>query len=206
MSIQLEKWAGYFGNDYTRRSLLSYETLVKRSMSFGTIFELLRAEPTVKYDPASVLEVGCNIGINLLALKPHIFSPGVIVGVEPNEIARRIAILNGVTVFPDCGQELSFLDGFFDLVFSCGMLIHCELEDAEKIVSEMKRVSSRLLMFLEYFATEDEEIPYRGETNLCWRRPWPTHFEKWGLGVPSFSGVLPIECGFDNVHWWIYKK
>ncbi len=200
MDSQLERWTRDFGNDYTRRSMLSPDILFKRSIAFGTIFGKL------ENDPISVLEVGCNIGGNLLALKPHVLPPGVIIGVEPNERARRIAVINGTFVFPDSGQELNFQDSFFDLVFTCGVLIHCELGEAEKIVWEMKRVSKRLLMFMEYFAETDEEIPYRKETEMLWRRPWPLHFQNWGLGNPIMSGFLTPEEGFDNVTLWIYQK
>lgn len=160
----------------------------------------------IKDDPTSILEVGCNIGGNLLALKPHVFPPGILIGVEPCERARRLGLINGLTIFPDCGQELHFLDDFFDLVFCCGVLIHCELEEAQKIVGEMNRVSKRLLMFMEYWNEDDVEVPYRKETNLLWTRPWSKHFKAWGLGEPMFGGFLNQEMGFDNVTFWIYSK
>ncbi len=191
---------GNFGNDYTRRSLLTPDILFNRSIALGNILAQL------KDDPTSILEVGCNIGGNLLALKPHIFPPGVIIGVEPCERARRIGLINGLTIFSDCGQELHFMDNFFDLVFTCGVLIHCQIEEARKIVEEMNRVSKRLLMFMEYWHEEDEEIPYRKEIELLWRRPWDKHFKNWGLGYPILKGFLNKEMGFDNVNFWIYSK
>lgn len=200
MNSQLERWMGNFGNKYTRRSILSPKIIIDRSIAFANIlFQLKEVQ-------ISVLEVGCNIGGNLLALKPYFPPPGFIIGVEPNEMARRIAQINDCIVFPDCGQKMNFMDRFFDLVFTCGVLIHCELSEAEKIVEEMNRVSKRYLMFMEYYEEQDREIPYREETELLWRRPWSEHFKKWGFDKPISSGFLPPEMGFDNVHWWVYER
>ncbi len=200
MNPQLDKWTGDFGNAYIRRSMLTADVVMKRCLTFRNIFYSFSHEPT------SVLEVGCNIGSNLIALKPFIRPPHLLVGIEPNERARRIAQLGGVNVFPDCGQSINFNDDFFDMVFTCGVLIHCTLEEAEKVVNEMNRVSNRALMFMEYLCDEDKELPYRNDSNLLWKRPWPKHFKAWGLGEPLLSGYAGAEDGFDMINWWVYPK
>jgi len=200
MNSQLERWTGYFGNEYTRRSLLTPGMLFDRAMTFKALFTQMRGDPT------SVLEVGCNIGGNLLSMKPLVNPPAVLVGVEPCERARRIGQLNGLTIYPDCGQDLNFLDDFFDLVFTCGVLIHCELEAAREIVCEMNRVSKRLLMFMEYYGERDEEMAYRDEKKLLWKRPWDKHFKEWGLGDPISFGLLKKDSGFDDVTFWLFNK
>ncbi len=201
MNPQLERWAGKFGDNYTLRNNITPELIKKRGDILKTIIAPL--------NPINVLEVGCNIGINLIAMMSFMRPPSVLCGVEPNEKARRIASMSGINVFqvfPDCGQDLQFLDNFFDLVFCCGVLIHCELEEAGKIVKEMQRVSRKHLLFMEYFNKTDEEIEYRGEKGLLWKRNWPDHFKAWGLGKQISCGFAGKQQGFDDVHWWVYKK
>ena len=198
MSNQLDRWTGTFGDDYTQRNKVSQELIQKRAETLYKIISPLM--------PVSILEVGCNYGTNLMACLPFMQPPAVMVGVEPNEKARRIAEIGGLNVYPDCGQDLHFFSDHFDLVFTCGVLIHCELEDAEKIVKEMLRVARRHVLFMEYFNKVDEEIEYRGETGLLWKRNWPEHFRQWGLGKQVSCGFANASQGFDDVHWWVYKK
>jgi hypothetical protein len=112
----------------------------------------------------------------------------------------------GLAVYPDFGHDLKFLDTFFDVVFTCGVLMHCDIEMAEKIADEMNRVSKRCLMFMEYFGNEDKEIPYREEKEYLWERPWPNYFKKWGFGEPAVYGFLEPDQGFDSINYWIYPK
>ena len=198
MSFQLQKWMGEFGNAYTKRNIPT-ESLIK-----GRI-EVLKQiiEPL---NPMGIIEVGCNIGINLVAIHSFLGFPNWACGVEPNERARRTAEIGNIKVYPDCGHDLKFVDDFADLVFTVGVLIHCELGEAEKIVREMSRVSKKYLLFMEYFNKVDEEIEYRGETGLLWKRNWPEHFKAWGLGKQISCGFAGKHQGFDDVHWWVYKK
>ena len=156
--------------------------------------------------PVGVLEVGCNIGGNMVALLTFMQLPGYVVGVEPNDRARRVAEMSGMKVFPDIGQDLLFFDNFFDLVFCCGVLIHCDLKEAEKIAHEMYRISKRHILFMEYFSEKDQEVEYRDQKGLLWKRNWPEHFKAWGLGKQVSLGFASKNQGFDDVNWWVYKK
>ncbi len=199
--MQLEQWTGEFGDNYTKRNFLSPELIKKRSKKFEEIIK-----PLI---PVSLLEVGCNIGLNLIACLSFMRPPAVLAGVEPNQKARRVAEMSGMQafkIFSDVGQNLNFFDGFFDIVLTCGVLIHCELSDAEKISREMLRVARKYVLFMEYFNKADEEIEYRGIKGLLWKRNWPEHFKNWGFGKQISCGFASKEQGFDDVHWWVYKK
>jgi len=189
---------GKFGDDYTKRSTISESLLKRRAETLKQIIDPLR--------PMGIVEIGCNIGINLVAISIFLAFPNWVCGVEPNERARRIAEISNMKVYPDSGQNLKFLDEFADLLFTCGLLIHCELGEAEKIVREMMRVSKKYLLFMEYFNKIDEEIDYQGENGLLWKRNWPEHFKAWGLGKQVSCGFAGKARGFDDVHWWVYKK
>ena len=201
MNPQLAAWIGEFGDEYTQRNRLTPELIQKRTKVLESIIKPL--------NPASVLEVGCNIGLNMIACLPFMRPPAVISGVEPNLKARRVAEMTGMQafkVFPDVGQKLEFFDNFFDVVFTCGVLIHCELTDAEKIAKEMLRVARKYVFFMEYFNKVDMEIEYHGIKGLLWKRNWPEHFKDWGYGKQISCGFSGKEQGFDDVHWWVYKK
>ena len=127
-----------------------------------------------------VLEIGCNRGHNLVAFS-EILGPEVeLVGVEPNlsalHLARRSTDEAGFlagTVY-----DLPFKSGYFDLVFSCGVLIHVPNERLPTALGELDRVTSRYLLLIEYFSEEDEELVYRGKTGLLWKRNFLLHVEK----------------------------
>jgi len=173
----------------------------KRAKVFETILK--------PFNPVSVLEVGCNIGINLISCLTFMFPPAVVAGVEPNRKARRIAEIVGMQafkVFEDIGQNLDFYDSYFDVVFSCGVLIHCDLRDAEQVAKEMLRVARKYVLFMEYFNKKDEEVEYRGVKGLLWKRNWPEYFRSWGFGKQVSCGFAGKDKGFDDVHWWVYKK
>lgn len=201
MNPQLAAWTGEFGNNYTQRNQINPELIKKRAKTLEIIIKPLT--------PVSILEVGCNIGINLIACLPFMRPPAVVAGVEPNLKARRIAEITGMQafrVFPDIGQNLEFFDSFFDLVFTCGVLIHCELSDAEKAAKEMLRVAKKQVLFMEYFNKTDMEMEYQGIKGLLWKRNWPEYFKSWGFGKQISCGFAGKDQGFDDVHWWIYKK
>lgn len=195
---QLERWMGKFGDDYSKRNVLSESLIKKRAEVLKQIIEPLR--------PVGIIEIGCNMGFNLGAILTFLPFPNFVCGVEPNDRARRVAEISNLKVFPDCGQNLKFPDEFADILFTCGVLIHCELGEAGKIVREMCRVSKKYLLFMEYFDKADEEIEYHGEGGLLWKRNWPDHFKAWGLRKQISCGFAGKDQGFDDVHWWVYKK
>lgn len=198
MNPQINAWIGKFGDDYTKRNVPT-ESLIK-----GRIEVLKQIIEPLK--PMGIIEIGCNIGINLIAIGTFLRLPNWLCGIEPNERARRIAEIGNLKVYSDYGHALKFVDKFADLLFTCGVLIHCELGEAEKIVVEMVRVSKKYLLFMEYFNKTDEEIEYRGEKGLLWKRNWPEHFKTWGLNKQISCGFAGKHQGFDDVHWWVYKK
>jgi ubiquinone/menaquinone biosynthesis C-methylase UbiE len=63
------------------------------------------------------------------------------VGVEPNQYALELARALSVKVGILHGHsfDLPFKDGYFDLVFTAGVLIHIPLEDLPTALSEAYR-------------------------------------------------------------------
>lgn len=187
-------WADKFGDEYTERNTDGARyPLIRRVLDFIA--------------PESVLEVGANRGLNLQAFAEHgrVYS---LYGTEPNQVAawhlRKIADV----VTPDYADSLSFDSGLFDLVFTCGVLIHIPTDKLAKSMSEIHRVSKRWIACAEYFAPQEEMIPYRGQINALWRRDYG------GLYLEQFPDLKAIDTGFlwkrttglDNLVYHIFEK
>ncbi|MEO6845639.1 MAG: pseudaminic acid biosynthesis-associated methylase [Chthoniobacterales bacterium] len=195
---QLDQWQGEFGNTYTDRNTLDWQLRVP---SFKKIFEGL--------DISNVLEVGCNRGHNLVSLASFLPEETEIFGVEPNPHARKLARASSdrISAVRGTAYDIPFRDGFFDLVFTSGVLIHIPLADLPTALKEIGRVSGRYHLSLEYFAEEETTIPYRGHADLLWKRNFKKHYEDTIPGLRLLkTGDLGEEEGFDTVRYWLFEK
>jgi 2-polyprenyl-6-hydroxyphenyl methylase / 3-demethylubiquinone-9 3-methyltransferase len=98
---------------------------------------------TLKRNPKSMkaLDIGCGGGI----LAEEFAAAGFeVTGIDPSEnslnVARNHAKQNGLTVTyqPGTGEDLSFPDHSFDVVYCCDVLEH--VKDLPKCISEISRV------------------------------------------------------------------
>jgi pseudaminic acid biosynthesis-associated methylase len=195
---ELETWKGDFGDQYTLRNPVDWRSRVDG-------FRMILSGLTI----GRVLEIGCNRGHNLVAFS-EILGPRVeLVGVEPNlsalHLARRSTVQAGF--LSGTLYDLPFKGGYFDLVFTCGVLIHVPDEKLPTALLEMDRVTSRYLLMIEYFSEQDEGLVYRGESGLLWKRDFPRHLSKVCKGLTlARQGYLRPEEGFDRAHWWLMSR
>ena len=147
-----------------------------------------------------VLEVGCNSGHNLLALR----SCGAHVrGVEPNYRARTLAQKAGLHVVDGRAEEIPFEDESVDFAFTAGVLIHIHPEQFEGVLRELYRVSRKYILAVEYPASEERPISYR-EGVGCWARPYGEEYlSRFPLRLLS-TGVAPYP--YEGCDWWLFKK
>ena len=156
---QLALWRSEFGHDYTNRN---DRDRPERVAAWRNLLEGVA--------PVRVLEVGCNVGWNLVYLER--LGIHELYGIEPQPSAveraryRRPAfnVLHG-TAF-----DLPFRDGFFDLVFTSGVLIHIAPESLGTALDEIARVSRRWIAAVEYDHPSEQEVPYRGHAGALWKR------------------------------------
>ena len=123
MSInpQADFWRGSFGDAYTNRNIASPELMRASILLWAEILSHTIAAP-----PASILEVGANLGANLRALR--LLSAARCFAVEPNDMARDLLVRDGVAAANDVRSGLAsaidFPDNVADLAFTSGVLIH----------------------------------------------------------------------------------
>ncbi len=193
---QLNLWRSSFGVEYTDRNKIDPSL---RLNAFKDILSDLKIK--------NILEVGCNVGHNLISIsKLGRFN---LVGVEPlsyaiekgREMSNKIAILEGDAF------NLPFKDGYFDLVFTAGVLIHIHSKDLGKAIDEMYRVSKKYILIIEYFADEETVISYHGSMNALWKRNFEKIFlNKYPKLKKMKSGFLDKDQGFDKCNFILFEK
>ena len=201
---QLNEWKGEFGSEYIERNRLEAWKLPYGLKAFSRILGTLV--------PGTILEVGSNIGLNLFFLRTLLGKNVRLFAVEPNPRAVRILRSNediGATCIQGSGLGLPFKDGAFDMVFTCGVLIHVAPEHLLEMTREIVRVSTRYILCLEYFSHKPEEVVYHGKTGLLFKRDFGKFY------MENFPGLMPISYGFlwqeelkifDNINWWLFEK
>lgn len=197
---QLQAWTGAFGDDYVDRNPADVDNLRKRRRAWARMLAPLDGRP-----PRSILEVGANIGANLIVLRD--LTDARLAGVEPNDRARAALAASGAVAQTDAlagtAQALPAADGAFEMVFTSGVLIHIGPNDLEQVAREMYRVSSRYILVSEYFSVNSEQILYRGQKDLLYKRDFGSFF------LDLFSDLYCVDYGFfwkrltgiDNLTW-----
>ena len=203
---QIELWRSKFGIDYARRgnNRVTKEGAQNLMRDWG---RMLQHAVTPK--PQSALEVGCNIGRNLLALQHFI---DVIHAVEPNAEAVRVVredpALAGVAILEGDGFNLPYADGSIDLVFTSGVLIHVAPEDLPRITDEIVRVARHYVLCIEYFSHDPVEVPYRGMEGFLFKRDFGRFYLERHptLRVLDYGFLWQPLDSSDNSNWWLFAK
>ncbi|MCP4449555.1 MAG: methyltransferase domain-containing protein [Myxococcales bacterium] len=203
-TAQLDAWTGAFGDEYIERCTASEEAIRTRARAWVDMMRPIEAAI-----PKSILEVGCNIGINQRALR-RIFDAELF-AVEPNPKARGVVLADGVLdsehLHAASALELPFEDHSMEMCFTSGVLIHISPDDLMQACSEMYRVSSRYILCAEYFSRNPEERTYRGQEGLLFKRDfgsfWLDNFELAHLG---HGFHWRRTTGIDDVTWWLFEK
>lgn len=179
-------WKGSFGDSYTERNKVDWTTRI----SFWS--QVLRSCST---KVNSVLEVGCNSGANLRAIREA--DPSVrLTGIDINEKALAEARSKGF----ECYEQSALLQADMwknqaDLVATVGVLIHVPPADIDAVMRGIINASRRYVLAVEYWAHEEEEVVYRGNEGRLWKRPFGTMYQDLGLRFVTESDP---GAGFDK--------
>jgi pseudaminic acid biosynthesis-associated methylase len=195
MKDRLDLWTGNFGNEYFERNTLTEENITARAQwLFKTLWPVHQPKPI-----KSVFEFGCGNGANLAALQ-RCLRGATRYGCEPNETAATEA-----SRFGFISNHIG--DAKADLALTCGVLIHIPPGGLPDVMQAIYDVATRYILCAEYFAPQEEAIPYRGEDAALWRRPYG---DLWMNAFPlkhiSHGFLWKRVDGLDNLTWWLLEK
>jgi len=199
---QEEFWKGSFGDSYTER--ISPEKLISANLYlFGRIFKSLGK-------CNSIVELGCNIGLNLVAIN-QLMPECRLAGVEIN-VKALIKLKKMLPTVEDIDCSLLKFDPKekFDLSFTKGVLIHILPEDLPAAYASLYNASNKYILIAEYYNPEPTEIVYRGHKNRLFKRDFCKEISE------IYDDVELIDYGFiykrdpkfpqDDLNWFLMKK
>ncbi len=165
MSYRTEQeafWAGEFGEAYRERCALSDELVAARTACMARM--LKQAGPV-----ASAFEVGCNIGLNLVAMKR--VSPATkLEAIEINAHSAQAANELGIARV-ETGSVIGYQpEKTYDLSMICGVLIHLNPEVLPDVYDTLFKLSHRHILLFEYYNPTPVEVTYRGHEARLFKR------------------------------------
>jgi len=168
---QMEEWAGSFGKEYTDRNALS---LPGMELLYQERYGITRTEMNSKFigdfdGDMKVLEVGSNIGNQLLCLQKAGFANLYGIELQPSAVELSKSRTKGINIIRGSAFDIPFKDNFFDLVFTSGLLIHIAPEDITVVLDEIYRCTKRYIWCFEYYSDVYTQIDYRRHTDLLWK-------------------------------------
>lgn len=168
---QVSKWTGKFGREYTRRNSL---TLPELDILYEKNYGVTRSQLNQRFlndvpTNARILEVGCNIGNQLLLLKKMGYSELFGIELQHDALIRARGQLENVRLIEASALEIPFVDGYFDVILTSGVLIHIAPPDVPSVMSEIHRCTGNYIWGMEYYASEMAEVKYRGHNDLLWK-------------------------------------
>ena len=198
---QEEFWAGEFGDDYTERNsearwIASNIALFSRILSRTSGI-------------SSVLELGANRGLNLIALK-QLLPEAEFSGVEINLKAATELERHGFIKIHH-SSILEFAPAApSSFVLIKGVLIHLNPDILEQVYELMVKASSRYICIAEYYNPTPVAISYRGHADRLFKRDFA------GELMAKHPSVRLVDYGFayhgdpnfpqDDLTWFLMEK
>jgi len=192
-------WAGEFGREYIGRN--GPEMSPASNIAF---FSRILSETS---GPASLIELGANIGKNLEAIQ-LLLPDAELAAVEINETACQELRqrLPGVSV-----EHTSILDmnpaRTYEMVVIKGVLIHINPDELPAVYDRMNDLSSRYVVIAEYYNPTPVTVKYRGHCERLFKRDFAgefldrhTHFELVDYGFVWHRDPLFPQ---DDISWFL---
>ncbi len=95
---------------------------------------------------------------------------------QPYAVERAKQWTEGINLIQGSAFDIPFKDGYFDLVFTSGVLIYIAPSDLSVAMGEMHRCTRYYIWGFEYFADTPIEISYRGHTSMMWKMDYAERF------------------------------
>jgi pseudaminic acid biosynthesis-associated methylase len=186
---QIAVWSDQFGREYTDRNAFTVEELNK---DYFECFGLSRVEMNTSFLdglPLStrILEIGCNVGNQLRCLQHMGFENLYGIEVQWYAVEKAKELTPRSNILQGSAFDIPFRDGFFDLVFTSGLLIHISPTDILQALREICRCTRKYIWGFEYFADSYTDVNYRGHGSLLWKTDFANLF------LHSFSDLRLIK-------------
>jgi len=193
-------WTGDFGLDYINRN--NSEHLLHSKVAMWA--KMLRAANNVN----SIRELGCNIGLNLVALKR--LQPSLeLSGYEINETAASQAKDFNVAQISVGSILTPIQDAKVDLTFTAGVLIHIHPDNLESVYENLVNGSNRYVLVAEYYNPTPTKISYRGHEDRLFKRDFAGDLiDKYGLKLVDYGFVDKRDnwAPQDDITWFLLEK
>ena len=194
-------WSGEFGNEYSDRN--QGEQFINSNVVLFR--QILKATPEVK----SIIELGCNIGLNLQALK-RIDKNFQLSGYEINKTAAKKArdlnvasIIDG-TILDPIPKNIQY-----DVTFTKGVLIHINPENLLKAYENLYNLSKSYIVVCEYYNPNPVTVQYRGHENKLFKRDFAGELiDKFNLKLIDYGFTYKRDNRFpqQDLTWFLLKK
>jgi len=203
-SEQEKFWAGDFGNTYINRNS-EIEDVSNRTALFSQIINKTKGI-------SSVLELGANIGNNLMALR-NILPSCEIGAVEINKQAFAMLnnrlpnakTLNG-SIFDFSPEEI----GNYDFTFTSGVLIHINPDLLTQVYERLYACSKKYILICEYYNPSPVEVSYRGHSERLFKRDFAGEMLDLypSLELKDYGFFYHRDNNFpaDDLNWFLLKK
>ena len=177
-TFQEETWNGDFGKEYTNRNTFTPDEVDNLYIkNYGISRTQLNSEFLDNLELNRILEVGCNVGnqLNLLKKMGYLDLWGIELQDYAVEVARKRNI--GLNIVKGTAFDIPFKNGFFDLAFTAGVLIHISPNDIDTVLDEIYRCTNKYILGFEYYNPDEYQmVTYRGNDNLLWKTDFPKLF------------------------------
>jgi len=169
---QIKFWEGDFGKEYTERN--SPKSFEDFDLAYVTNFGISRLDMFESFigdlsRDIKILEVGCNIGMQLKALQKLGFNNLYGIELQWYAVEKAMGSSSKINIIQGSAFDLPFKDNYFDLVMTNGVLIHIAPQDLPQAMSEIIRCSNNYIMGFEYYSEQPQAVNYRGNEGYLWK-------------------------------------
>jgi len=185
---QRKTWEEEFGEGYLERNVYNPKELNDFYLQrFGISKDTMNNNflQDIPKD-AKILEVGTNIGNQLLHLQSQGFTNLYGIEIQDRAINYSKNRTNNLNIIKGDALDIPFKDNYFDVVFTHGVLIHISPENITTAINEIFRVTNKYIWGLEYYADTYTDLEYHGQKNIMWKN----NFAKLFLDTHSDAVIL----------------
>lgn len=171
-------WAGEYGKEWTEDN---YQNVAESNKQFKEKFGISKPEHLQRFfadipKDSRILEVGANVGTQLLCLKDLGFHNLYGIDIQRKAIETAHHHRPELDIIEGDIFDIPFKNDYFDLVFTSGVLIHIPPKRIDEAVSELVRCSERWVYGHEYYSDNYTEIKHRGHDGVLWKTDFPSKF------------------------------